>query len=223
MSDQQLRRSPNLDAAMRMLTDGTFSKMTGRKVKALTIQQAAALLGNTIHETGSPDLSDLDVVERGNGGAGRGLAQYTGPRREAYDKAMRGRNANDINTQMQYMAEEYVGKHDPGPGRSLVGYTRALETAPKDVAGATNHYLNNYFKPADRQASQRDRLRNAQQLEQLYAPSGGSSPPKPQARPKQSAQQPRSQPAVAKPQPKKKENRNLLQIFANTAPNLLRF
>jgi hypothetical protein len=204
MADLRIRRSPNLDAAMRMLTDGTFSKMTGRKVKALSIPQAAAFLGNVVHETGSADLSDLDVVERGNGGAGRGMSQYTGDRRQAYDKAMRGKNANNINTQLQYAAEEYAGKHDPAPGKSLVGYTKALEDVPKELRGAVEQLLQDYFRPRDPAASREARYRNAQQIEQLYAP------------------RPNVQPAP-KPQQPKKENRTSLSIFAASAPSLLRF
>jgi hypothetical protein len=54
MSEQlKIRRSPQMDEAMRMLTDGTFSKMTGRRIPAMSIRQAAAYLGNIMHETGS--------------------------------------------------------------------------------------------------------------------------------------------------------------------------
>jgi Phage tail lysozyme len=179
MADLRIKRSPNLDAAMRSLTDGTFSKMTGRKVKALTIQQAAAFLGNVIHETGSADLSNLDVVERGNGGAGRGMSQYTGDRRRAYDKAMRGTNANDINNQLRYAAEEYAGKHDPAPGRSLVGYTHSLENIPRDTRGAVSHLLEGYFRPQNPEASREARYRNAQQIEQLYPLQRPTPPPQP--------------------------------------------
>jgi len=71
MADQlKIQRTPQLDEAMRILTDGTFRQMTGNKVPALNRSQAAALLGNIVHETGSPDLRNLDVVER-DGGAGR--------------------------------------------------------------------------------------------------------------------------------------------------------
>jgi hypothetical protein len=178
--------------------------MTGRKVKALSIPQAAAFLGNVVHETGSADLSNLDVVERGNGGAGRGMSQYTGDRRQAYDKAMRGKNANNINTQLQYAAEEYAGKHDPAPGKSLVGYTKSLEDVPKELRGAVEKLLLEYFRPRDPDASRAARLNNAEQIQRLYQP-------KPQAQPK---------PAQQAPQPSQK---NLLQIMATTAPNLMRF
>jgi hypothetical protein len=148
-----------------MLTDGTFSKMTGRKIPAFSLEQAAALVGNAMHETGSPNLTNVDVVERGNSGKGKGLMQYTGPRREAYDRANPG---NDMKRQMQYAAEEYAGKHDPG-GNSLIGYTKSLETAPrKDVTAATTHLLNNYFRPADPEASRKERVTNAKQVLKIY-------------------------------------------------------
>ena len=167
MSDKlKIKRSKNMDQLMRQLTDGTFRQMTGDKVPSLTKPQAAALLGNYIHETGSPDLSNLDAVEKGSG-AGRGPAQYTGPRRQAYDNYMRGKNPNDPKTQLQYMADEYVGRHDPN-GASLIGYTRALENLPKDAPAATKHLLMNYFAPADPGASRDQRVRNAQAVQQLY-------------------------------------------------------
>jgi len=165
MPDPMKIRSPQMDTAIRMLTDGTFSKMTGRKVPAFSLEQAAALVGNAMHETGSPNLTNMDVVERGNGGAGRGLMQYTGPRREAYDRANPG---NDMAKQIQYAAQEYSGKYDPN-GNSLIGYTKSLETTPrKDVAAATTHLLNNYFKPADPEASRKERVANAKQVLKIY-------------------------------------------------------
>jgi hypothetical protein len=159
-----------------MLTDGTFSKMTNRQVKAMTVPQAAAFLGNVIHETGSADLSHLDVIEHGSG-AGRGMAQYTGDRRTAYDNAMRGKNANDIRTQLQYAADEYTGKYDPN-GNSLIGYTRSLETAPNSVKEASDHYLNNYFRPADPEASRAVRQHQAAQIERLYTNPNAKPAPK---------------------------------------------
>lgn len=178
MPDQLKIRSPQMDTAVRLLTDGTFSKMTGRKVPAFTLEQAAALLGNAMHETGSPNLTNVDVVERGNGGAGRGLMQYTGPRRDAYDRANPG---GDIRRQLQYAAEEYAGRHDPN-GRSLIGYTRSLETTPRnDVSAATNHLLENYFKPADPNASRSERVNNAQAVLKIYKQ---LTKPKPKVRPK---------------------------------------
>lgn len=173
-----------MDTAVRLLTDGTFSKMAGRKVPAFTLEQAAALLGNAMHETGSPNLSNLDVVERGNSGAGRGMMQYTGPRRESYDRANPG---PDIRRQLQYAAEEYAGRHDPAPGKSLIGYTRSLETAPRrNVAAATNHLLDNYFRPADPNASRSERINNAKQVLRIYQE---LTKPKPKAK---------SMPAVAR-------------------------
>ena len=164
MADPLKIRSQQMDTAIRMLTDGTFSKMTNRKVPAFSLEQAAALVGNAMHETGSPNLTKTDVVEAGSG-AGRGMMQYTGERRTAYDRANPG---NDIKRQLEYAAKEYTGKYDPG-GRSLVGYTRSLETTPRrDVVAATNHLLENYFRPADPTASRQERVNNAKQVLKIY-------------------------------------------------------
>ncbi|MCP9876033.1 hypothetical protein KBZ17_05330 [Cyanobium sp. A2C-AMD] len=98
-------------------------------------QQAAGLLGSFLIETGRKALNPLDVIEK-VAGKGRGLAQYTGPRRQAYDRAAaaakaQGKDINSPQWQLQYFAEEYTGKHDPAPGRSLIGWTRVFEQAPK--------------------------------------------------------------------------------------------
>ena len=94
-------------------------------------QQAAGVMGSVAVETGSQDLSQLDVVEK-NAKAGRGMMQYTGPRRKAYDaaraKALQGgEDPNSMAWQVKYMAEEYKGKHDPAPGKSLVSWSKPLE------------------------------------------------------------------------------------------------
>ena len=47
----------------------------------LTRNEAAALFGNYAVETGSRTFQNPDIVERNNGGAGRGLAQYSHARR----------------------------------------------------------------------------------------------------------------------------------------------
>ncbi|MCP9826014.1 hypothetical protein, partial [Synechococcus sp. EJ6-Ellesmere] len=64
----------------------TVTRASGGAIATLTPQEAAGFIGCMIVETGSPDLSTLDVVEEGSG-AGRGAMQYTGVRRTAYDKA----------------------------------------------------------------------------------------------------------------------------------------
>jgi len=206
MSDKlKIQRSPQLDEAMRILTDGTFSKMTGRKVPAMSRSQAAAYLGNVIHETGSADLSNLDVVERGNGGAGRGIAQYTGARRDAYDKALgTNPNRNTVKAQLQYAAEEYAGKHDPAPGQSLIGYSKALENVPQELRAGTEHLLKRYFMPADPNASREARVQNAMQIQQLY-------PDKP------AAQTAKQAAGVAKPT-KANPLQNALRIMGTSLP-----
>ena len=71
---------------------------------------AAAWLGQAVVETGKTNLEQLDVLER-NGGAGRGMFQYTGARRHPYDRARRqalanGQDLNDINWQIDYALEK---------------------------------------------------------------------------------------------------------------------
>ncbi|AGA17899.1 hypothetical protein P60_gp47 [Synechococcus phage P60] len=94
-------------------------------------EQAAGAIGSIMVETGSQDLMNLDVVEK-DAKAGRGMMQYTGPRRVAYDRARTealrsGADPNSMAWQIKYMAEEYKGKHDPAPGKSLVSWSKPLE------------------------------------------------------------------------------------------------
>lgn len=127
-------KTPQIDYFFGALTSKTIEKMSGGKIKQMTPQQAAGLIGSWIVETGNPKLQNLDVVERG-AGAGRGLSQYTGARRVAYDKARsaaiaQGQDPNSPQWQLNYFVQEYVGKHDPAPGKSLIGWTRVFENAP---------------------------------------------------------------------------------------------
>ncbi len=127
--------SRSTDYLWRALTDGTVERLSGGRIPKMTPQQAAGLLGSFIIETGRKTLDPLDVIEK-VAGKGRGLAQYTGPRRQAYDRAAaaakaQGKDINSPQWQLQYFIEEYTGRHDPAPGRSLIGWTRVFETAPK--------------------------------------------------------------------------------------------
>lgn len=68
---------------------------------------AAAWLGQAVVETGNQTLANLDVVERGNNSAGRGMFQYSHERRRPYDRARQralsqGKDPNDINWQIDY-------------------------------------------------------------------------------------------------------------------------
>jgi hypothetical protein len=71
---------------------------------------AASWLGQAVVETGKTNLERLDVVER-NGGAGRGMFQYTDARRGPYDRAraqalQRGQDVNDIDWQIDYALDK---------------------------------------------------------------------------------------------------------------------
>lgn len=150
--EEPVKRS-NLDIAYTFLTTEAVAKASEGRIKPLSPDQAAALIGSWQVETGSQDLSNLDVVERGNGGKGRGLSQYTATRRTAYDKArqgylQQGGDPNNIDFQLKYFAEEYAGKHDPAPGKSLSGWTRSFERIPADRVGATTYLTDNYFRPS---------------------------------------------------------------------------
>ena len=123
-------RSKNTDFLYNYLTSKTgFAK--DYNLPVMTHEQAAGVLGSVAVETGSQDLSQLDVVEA-KARAGRGMMQYTGPRRVAYDRARAaavkaGEDPNSMAWQVKYMAQEYRGDHDPAPGKSLVSWSKPLE------------------------------------------------------------------------------------------------
>ena len=142
----------NIDEALKYLTSKQVENDSGGKIKPLTEKQAAGLIGSFIVETGSADLSELDVVERGNNNAGRGLSQYSHARRGPYDQARQkqldsGKDPNDIKFQLKYMAEEYGGKHDRD-GKSLSGWTKSFENIPDDVEKSTKHFTKKFFRPS---------------------------------------------------------------------------
>ena len=193
-----------IDYFFNALTTDKIAKMSGGKIPKMTKEQASGLIGSWIVETGNPSLNNLDVVEKG-AGAGRGLSQYTGARRVAYDKARAAALANgqDPNTpqwQLQYFVNEYTGKHDPAPGKSLIGWTRVFENAPAKGSAAdfARYYTGSaasgkgYFRPgvphtAGRQdaASQVMRLYGSarpQQVQQVQPPRPTVTPA-PQAKP----------------------------------------
>ena len=144
----------NITLAYQFLTGEGIVEQSNGLLQPFTPEAASGLIANWIVETGSPTLTNLDVVER-NGGAGRGLSQYTHIRRTAYDKARRqhiaaGEDPNSMEFQLSYILDEYLGKHDPAPGRSLIGWTRSFErfgqlTSPGDAAVA---FSNSYFRPS---------------------------------------------------------------------------
>ena len=152
--------SKGIDYFFNALTTDKIAEMSGGKIPKMTKEQASGLIGSWIVETGNPSLNNLDVVEKG-AGAGRGLSQYTGARRVAYDKARaaalsQGQDPNTPQWQLQYFVNEYTGKHDPAPGKSLSGWTRVFENAPAKgrAADFARYYTGSaaagkgYFRPS---------------------------------------------------------------------------
>ena len=164
----------NILQAHRYLTSTQVVRDSGGAIpRPLSSEMASGLIGSMIVESGSPDLSQLDVVERGSG-AGRGALQYTGVRRQAYDAARErhlnaGGNPNELAWQLMYMSQEYAGYHDQyGNGNSLSGFTRVFEqpdraTTPED---ASFMLTRDYLRPArgsehyDRRASEARRVQD---------------------------------------------------------------
>jgi hypothetical protein len=177
----KIKPSPQIARTLKLLTDGTMSKWSNGRIPKLTRDQAIGFTANLIQETGSADLSNLDVVEGGSG-AGRGAGQFTGVRRTAYDQwASRYPNRNNPDAQLQYMAKEYRGDYDPN-GNSLVGYTQSFERAPTKGTPQEQavYFSRNYFRPGE---PHEDRRANyAQQLNQAYPIAAPMSiKPKPKA------------------------------------------
>lgn len=157
---QPVQITDNIKYLFKALTDGTAAKMSGGRIPTMNSQAASGLIGSWIVETGRPGLQNLDVIERVNG-MGRGISQYTGARRSAYEKARsqavkQGIDPNSPQWQLQYFVHEYLGKHDPAPGKSLIGYTRVFERAPKNMspAEAAKYFTGSasagtgYFRPS---------------------------------------------------------------------------
>ena len=161
------------------LTGQGIVDRSGGKIKPFSPQAAAGLLGNWAVETGSPNLSNLDVVERGNNQAGRGLSQYTDARRGPYDAAREqhiasGGDPNDMGFQLGYFVDEYLGKHDPEPGKSLIGYTGAINNYGQsdDINAATTGFMNDYFRPRASTSHQDRRIEAANRIHGMF---GGNS------------------------------------------------
>ena len=137
--DLPITRSANTDYLYNYLTgtgSNSFSKDYG--LPPLSHNAAAGMMGSMAVETGKWDLMNLDVVET-KARAGRGAWQYTdgssGAGRRAYYDAQRaqaiknGVDPNSMAWQLQHMRNEYKGKGDyVAGGKSLVGWSRALET-----------------------------------------------------------------------------------------------
>ena len=145
----------NVRQAYNFLTGDGIVDRSGGVLQPMTPEAASGLIGGFIVETGSPDLSNLDVVERNNNQAGRGISQFSHSRRGPYDAARdaaikAGIDPNSVDFQLGYAIDEYTGKHDPSPGQSLSGWTRAFENHGQstDVAGAATGFTNDYFRPS---------------------------------------------------------------------------
>jgi hypothetical protein len=193
--NMDFKRNANTDYIYNTLTSNRITRMSNGKIPKMSPEQAAGLIGSWIIETGDPSLSNLDVVEQ-QGGAGRGLSQYTGVRRIPYDRARAaalssGLDPNQATWQMQYFADEYSGKYDQ-QGRSLVGWTRNLENAPqgKSAAEYADYYTGSaregrgYFRPGVPHKNKRQKAAqkvfNAYQQkprQQMAIPTASPKPP----------------------------------------------
>lgn len=178
-------RTPEIDYFYKALTSKQIEDMSDGKIKQMSPAAASGLIGSWIIETGKRGLKGLDVVEAG-AGQGRGLSQYTGPRREAYDKARSkalnsGIDPNTPEWQLRYFVEEYQDKHNLVPGESLSGWTRIFSRVPR--SGTPSSYADfftgseaegrGYFRP--RVTHLQDRQKAAETIYQLY----GTKPPAP--------------------------------------------
>jgi hypothetical protein len=179
--------SDNISYFYNALTGDEIESLSQGKIKRLSPYAAAGLIGSWMVETGNQDLANLDVVERGNNNAGRGLSQYSHSRRGPYDRARQqaisaGEDPNSAAFQFRYFVEEYMGKHDPAPGKSLIGWTRSLENLPKftSVAQAAKHFTDNYFRPSTPHLDRRTSSGESIYRRFLNAPKTGPQTPKPQ-------------------------------------------
>lgn len=144
----------NIRQAFDFLTGEGIVEQSAGKIQPMTPQGASGLIGGWIVETGSEDLSNLDVVEVKNNQAGRGISQFSHSRRSPYDAARQaainaGVDPNSMEFQLGYAVDEYTGKHDPAPGRSLSGWTKAFENHGRstDVRDAATGFNEDYFRP----------------------------------------------------------------------------
>lgn len=194
-----VKKSPDLEYLWKFLTSDQVTKASKGKIKPMTREQAAGLIGSWIVETGKASLSGLDVVEAG-AAAGRGLSQYTGVRRAAYDRARaaalaKGENVNSAQWQARYFAQEYAGQHDRGG--SLSGWTQVFEKAPpkgspEDFA---RYYTGSadagqgYFRPGVPHTESRQHA--AKQVYSLFPPAAAADkPPAAASAPKPAARKP---------------------------------
>ena len=181
----------NVRQAYDFLTGDGIVDRSGGALQSMTPEAASGLIGNWMVETGSNDLTNLDVVERNNNQAGRGISQFSHSRRGPYDAARdaainAGVDPNSMDFQLGYAVDEYMGKHDGGGG-SLIGWTKAFENhgQSNDLVGATTGFQNDYFRPSE--PHQNRRIEAAQRVHaRMTAPrmspnpyNGGNMSPNP--------------------------------------------
>jgi hypothetical protein len=179
--------SDNISYFYNALTGDEIENLSQGRIKRMSPYAAAGMIGSWMVETGSDDLSDLDVVERGNNNKGRGISQYTDVRRGPYDKARQeainqGIDPNSAEFQFRYFVDEYMGKHDPPTGESLIGWTGSLENLPKftSVTQAARHFTDNYFRPSTPHLDRR--INSGETIFQRFG-NGGPQTPKTQLSP----------------------------------------
>ena len=155
-------RPSNVRQAYDYLTGDGIVERSGGSLQSMTPEAASGLIGNWMVETGSSDLSNLDVVEKNNNQAGRGISQFSHSRRGPYDAARdaaisAGVDPNSMEFQLGYTVDEYTGKHDPAPGQSLSGWTKAFESHGQsdDLTAATAGFQDDYFRPTTPHADRR--------------------------------------------------------------------
>jgi len=145
----------NIERLHDAFTTTEMSNRSGGAIDRMDRAGASGLIGNFAVETGDSTLTSLDAVEGGNGQQGRGMSQYSwerqGPYLAARDQHLQsGGDANSPDFQLQYLADEYSGKHDPAPGRSLSGWRGTLsgETDGMSVPDAAVHIREDFFAPS---------------------------------------------------------------------------
>lgn len=142
----------------------------------LSPEQSAGVVGNLAHESGNfRTLQEIRPTVPGSRG-GYGYAQWTGPRRVAFEQWSKANNLDPTS----YEANYGFLKHElqnTGEGKVLA----ALKSAP-DVGAATQVFSNQFLRPGI--PAMDSRLRYAQQ----YA--GGASMPAPGAQEAQNLQRP---------------------------------
>ena len=176
----------NVRQAYDFLTGDGIVERSGGVLQPMTPEGASGLIGGWMVETGSPDLTNLDVVERNNNQAGRGISQFSHSRRGPYDAAREaainaGVDPNSMEFQLGYAIDEYTGKHDPAPGQSLIGWTDSFQNHGQstDVTGAATGFTNDYFRPSKPHLDRR--IEAAQRVHaQMTAPQMSPNPYKPE-------------------------------------------